>query len=142
MLDFGLYTYEDPQVLHHLSQFARIGIPVFTHIEHQTHRQAVLDVKIHKSRILKMNKCIPLSNQNCPSSAQRKLHHELLASQTHSVRAALDEEGGWALRSAEVRQDDLRLRLVHDTQEGSSILPQQEEVLLGGNVQLAAHCDL
>lgn len=55
LLDFGLYTYEDPQVLHHLSQFARIGIPVFTHIEHQTHRQAVLDEKIHKSRILKMN---------------------------------------------------------------------------------------
>lgn len=89
-----------------------------------------------------MNKFSPLSNQNCPSSALRKLYHELLASKTHSVRAALDEEGGWALRSAEVRQDNLGLSLVHDTQEGSSILPQQEEMLLGGNVQLAAHCDL
>lgn len=82
---------------------------------------------------------VPKAKQNTP------LYHELLPSQTHSVGAALDEQGGGALRSVEVRQDDLGLGLVHDAQEVSSVLPQQEDVLLGGDIQLTAHytaCDL
>lgn len=62
------------------------------------------------------------------------LYHELLPSQTHSVGAALDEQRGRVLGSAQVGHHDLGLGLVHDTQEVGSVLPQEEEMLLGGDV--------
>lgn len=67
------------------------------------------------------------------------MYHELLSSQTHPLRGALDEQWGGILRSTEVWQDDLGLGFVHDTQEVCSILSQQEEMLLCRDVQLAAH---
>lgn len=69
-------------------------------------------------------------------------YHELLPGQTHSVGAALDEQRGRALRSAQVWHHDLGLGLVHDAEEVGPVLPQQEEMLLRGDVKLAADCDL
>lgn len=85
--------------------------------------------------------CVSTGRQESARQNKRiPLYHELLSSQTDSIRAALDEQRGGTLRGTEVWQNDLSLSLLHNAQEVCSVLPQQKEMLLGGDIQLAAYC--
>lgn len=101
LLYFGLDTNKNTQALHHLSQFTRICISIFTHVEHQTHRQTIL--KINSCRY-STNNCVEKRFPLPPSNSESKGHSTMSccrARHTPSGLPWISREGGlWgSLRS-------------------------------------------